>query len=64
MSECYPTAVRTFAISFFNNSSALIAIIFPFVSGYLSDVSIPWLYPNCMGWDVGVSIYCITVLEL
>ena len=46
MSECYPTAIRTFAISFFNNSSSVMQLIFPFVSGYLSDVSIPWLYPT------------------
>lgn len=46
MSECYPTTVRTFAVSFFSNVSAVMAIIFPFVSGYLSDVSIPWLYPT------------------
>ena len=46
MSECYPTNVRTFAVSFFNNTSAVMSMIFPFVSGYLSDVSIPWLYPT------------------
>ena len=46
MAECYPTNVRTFAVSFFNNTSAVMSMIFPFVSGYLSDVSIPWLYPT------------------
>ena len=46
MSECYPTPVRTFAASFFNNVTTVMTIIFSFVSGYLSDVSIPWLYPT------------------
>ena len=46
MSESYPTAVRTFALSFFNGLSAIGSIVMPFVSGYLSDVSIPWLYPT------------------
>ena len=46
MSECYPTTVRTFAASFFNNVTTVMTIIFSFVSGYLSDVSIPWLYPT------------------
>ena len=46
MSETYPTAVRSFALSFFNGLSAVGGIVIPFASGYLSDVSIPWLYPT------------------
>ena len=45
ISECYPTSIRIFAISFFNNISAIAVTFIPFLSGYVSTVSIPWLYP-------------------
>ena len=46
MSEIYPTAIRSTAIVFNNNLAAAVTIGVPFFSGYLSQVSIPWLYPT------------------
>ena len=46
MSEIYPTAIRSTAIVFNNNLAAAIGIAVPYFSGYLSQVSIPWLYPT------------------
>ena len=45
ISECYPTSIRTFAVGFFNNLASLMFIVIPYVSGYVSDISITWLYP-------------------
>jgi MFS family permease len=46
MSEIYPTAIRSTAIVFNNNLAAAIGIAVPYFSGFLSQVSIPWLYPT------------------
>ena len=46
MSEVYPTAVRSTAIVFINNISAGVGIAAPYFSGYLSQVSIPWVFPT------------------
>ena len=46
MSEVYPTDIRTTAITFFNSLSALFDIAAPYFSGYLSDVSVHWVYPT------------------
>ena len=46
MSEVYPTAIRTTAITFFNSLSACFGIAVPYFSGYLSDVSPHWVYPT------------------
>lgn len=46
MSEIYPTAIRSTAIVFNNNLAAAIVIAVPYFSGFLSQVSIPWLYPT------------------
>ena len=45
IAECYPTSIRTLSLMFFNNILALSEIFIPFVSGYVTKVSIPWLYP-------------------
>ena len=45
ISECYPTSIRIFAVSFFNSLSAIAGIFIPFLSGSVSSVSSPWLYP-------------------
>lgn len=45
ISEYYSTSIRTLALVFFSNLQALFETFIPFVSGYVSDVSIPWLYP-------------------
>ena len=45
MSECYPTSIRVFAVSFFNNISAVAGIFIPFVSGSATSATYPWLYP-------------------
>lgn len=45
ISECYPTRIRALALVFFNNILSISEMFIPFVSGYVSDVSIPWLYP-------------------
>ena len=45
MSECYPTSIRTLALGFFNNLASLLFIPMPYAAGYVSDISIPWLYP-------------------
>ena len=45
ISEYYSTSIRTLALVFFSNLQALFEIFIPFVSGYVSDISIPWLYP-------------------
>ena len=46
MSEIYPTSIRSTAIVFNNNLAAAIGIGAPYLSGYLSEVSIPWVYPT------------------
>ena len=46
MSEIYPTSIRSTAIVFNNNLAAAIGIAVPYFSGFLSQVSIPWLYPT------------------
>lgn len=46
MSEIYPTTIRSTAIVFNNNLAAAIGIVMPYVSGYISQVTIPWLYPT------------------
>ena len=46
MAEVYPTVIRAFATGYFNNLSAIFGIFVPFLSGYLSDVKIYWLYPT------------------
>lgn len=46
MAEVYPTEIRSFASAYFNSLSSLFGIGFIFVSGYLSDNSIPWLFPT------------------
>lgn len=46
MSEVYPTAIRTTAITFFNSLSACFGIAVPYFSGYLSDVRPHWVYPT------------------
>ena len=46
MSEIYPTSIRSTAIVFNNNFAAAINIGIPYFSGYLSEVSIPWVYPT------------------
>lgn len=46
MSEVYPTDIRTTAITFFNSLSALFDIAVPYFSGYLSDISVHWIYPT------------------
>ena len=45
ISECYPTSIRALALVFFNNILSISEMFIPFVSGYVSDISIPWLYP-------------------
>ena len=45
ISECYSTSIRTLALVYFSNLQALFETFIPFVSGYVSDVSISWLYP-------------------
>ena len=49
MSEIYPTDIRTTAITLFNCLSALFDIAVPYFSGYLSDVSVHWVYPTVWG---------------
>ena len=45
ISECYPTRIRALALVFFNNILSISEMFIPFVSGYVADVTIPWLYP-------------------
>ena len=45
ISECYPTSIRALALVFFNNLLSFSELFIPFVSGYVSDISIHWLYP-------------------
>lgn len=45
ISEVYPTEIRSFASAYFNNLSCIVGIGCIFASGYLSDMSIPWLFP-------------------
>ena len=46
ISEVYPTEIRSFASAYFNNLSCIFGIGCIFASGYLSDMSIPWLFPT------------------
>lgn len=45
MSEIYPTQIRTFALGFFTNLSAVSAVFLPYVTGYLAESSQHWLFP-------------------
>ena len=45
ISEIYPTEIRTFALGYYNNLSALFGIFLPYVAGYLMEVKIHWLFP-------------------
>ena len=44
LSEVYPTAIRNTALVFMNSIAAIAGIGAPYFSGYLTQVSIPWLY--------------------
>ena len=61
ISECYSTSIRTLALVYFSNLQALLETFIPFVSGYVSDVSIPWLYPviwaGLFGFQFVVSLF-------
>ena len=46
LSEVYPTAIRNTAFVFINSIAAAVGIGAPYFSGYLTQVSIPWLYPT------------------
>ena len=46
ISEVYPTEYRSFALGYYNNLAAAFNICVPFLSGYLSDVSVHWVYPT------------------
>ena len=45
LSEIYPTSIRNTALVFMNSIAAIAGIGAPYFSGYLTQVSIPWLYP-------------------
>ncbi len=45
-SESYPTEMRSIALGYFTNITAVFAIAVPFLSGYAADVSVTWLYPT------------------
>ena len=61
ISECYSTSIRALALVYFSNLQALFETFIPFVSGYVSDVSIPWLYPvvwaGLFGFQFVVSLF-------
>ena len=48
ISESYPTEIRTMAFAFTGLGNQLAGIAFPFLSGYLADLSkeLPWLYSS------------------
>ena len=48
ISETYPTEIRTMAFAFTSLGDQLAGIAFPFLSGYLADLSkkLPWLYSS------------------
>ena len=48
ISESYPTEIRTMAFAFTGLGDQLAGIAFPFLSGYLADLSkkLPWLYSS------------------
>ena len=45
IAECYPTSIRALSLTFFNITLSFSEIFIPFVSGYVTKVSISWLYP-------------------
>ena len=45
LSEIYPTAIRNTALVFMNSTAAIVGVGAPYFSGYMTQVSIPWLYP-------------------
>lgn len=61
MSECYPTSIRTLAVGFFNNIASLAFVAIPYISGFVSTVTIPWLYPmvwaGLFGFQFIVSLF-------
>ena len=61
MSECYPTSIRTLAVGFFNNITSLAFIAIPYISGYVSSITLPWLYPvvwaGLFGFQFIVSLF-------
>ena len=46
VSEVYPTEYRSFALGYYNNLASAFNICVPFLSGYLSDVRVHWVYPT------------------
>ena len=46
VSEVYPTEHRSFALGYYNNLASAFNICVPFLSGYLSDVRVHWVYPT------------------
>ena len=44
-SEVYPTRSRSVALAYMNFIGSLPGLVTPFVSGYLVDVKVVWLYP-------------------
>lgn len=45
-SEVYPTEYRSFALGYYNNLTSAFNICVPFLSGYLSEVRVHWVFPT------------------
>ena len=64
ISESYPTEIRTMAFAFTGLGDKLAGIAFPFLSGYLADLSkeLPWLYSSV--WSAMYFIQLVIALIL
>ena len=62
ISEVYPTRARSVALAYMNFISSLPGLVTPFVSGYLVDVQLVWLYPAV--WAVVYAVQLIAAILL
>lgn len=46
VSEVYPTEYRSSSLGYYNNLGSAFNTFIPFLGGYLSDVSVHWVYPT------------------
>lgn len=61
-SEVYPTRARSVALAYMNFIGSLPGLVTPFVSGYLVDVKVMWLYP--VVWAVVYAVQLVAAVLL
>lgn len=61
VSEVYPTRIRSLGLAYMNFVASLPGLVTPFISGYLIDIRVAWLYPVVWAAVYGIQL-CATLL--